>query len=127
MERVLILVQRDAPALLEYVQASFSPLALDVTIVEDRRLAERRRHDLLPPRERRRLQRRRHDVGPGLARWGWAVVRLRPDEPEPVAERRCAVCGEPIVPGQGRRRDVQGDFHIECWERRHRPGPDREP
>lgn len=123
VERVLIVVERNATALLEHVRESFAPVALDIRVIEDRRLRERRTRDVPPARERRHAQRRRHDIGPALRRWGWAVVRVGPEEPARPGERRCAVCGEPIVSGQGRRRDARGDFHAECWERRFGPSP----
>jgi hypothetical protein len=75
MDRLLIIVHRDAPRLLQHLEAAFASSAPDIRVIRDRRTAERRVSSAPTDVERRRAERRRRDVGEALRRVGWVVLR----------------------------------------------------
>jgi hypothetical protein len=77
--RLLFVVSRDHHAVYETLRRGFAESS-ELTIILDRRFAERRRHDIGPPGAERRKWQRRQPPDPKYTGVGWRVVP-RPDVP----------------------------------------------
>lgn len=73
MAQLVFIVSRHRPKLREYLQREFAGNA-EVTIIVDRRLAERRLDSGSRSPDRRRASRRREQIDERLRSMGWAIV-----------------------------------------------------
>jgi hypothetical protein len=74
MAQLLFVVSRDHHAVYEDLRQAFAESS-GMTIVLDRRFAERRRRDVGPPGAERRKRQRREPIDPQYNSIGWRVVR----------------------------------------------------
>jgi hypothetical protein len=72
--RYLVIVGREHRELYAYLKAAFAGEP-GVQVIQERRLADRRRKPTDPPLDRRRVERRRRPGDPELRKFGVAVVR----------------------------------------------------
>lgn len=84
MPRLLFVVSREHRQVYDELRRAFLDCA-DVVIVLDRRVDERRRHDVGPPGVERRQGQRRQPPDPQYASIGWRAVR-RPDPRSPESD-----------------------------------------